>query len=105
MSSCSPQYEHVDIVDLEQNPTQYTNRNIEVEGGSSSGFLNYQLRYKGSSVKLDKGINIMGPYDSKINKIVLRGKFNKNKVLEVRSGFVDIDTGGNRILSKKRIEF
>ncbi len=100
----SPKYERVNLTDVISYPVQYVNRHIEVQGKTldpNDGLLALGDYYISPAMKTDLRANKKrrGRLMDIIQKhkllypdrVVVKGKFNNNKVLEIKEGFSEID--------------
>lgn len=100
----SPKYERADITDVISYPVQYVNRYIEVQGKTldpNGGLLALGDYYISPAMRTDLRANkkrqervmdIMQKHKLLYpDRIVIRGKFNNHKVLEIKDGFFEIN--------------
>jgi hypothetical protein len=102
-TSCAS-YERASIDDIRYSPKQYTGRNVEVQGSMldpNDGYLYAGTPMASIGIKTncyfpnkraEKLSDILqGRELSDINRTVIKGNFTNNEILEVKSGFVDIN--------------
>ena len=99
---CSPKYERADLTDLISYPVQYINRYVEVQGKTldpNNGLLALGDYYISPAIETDlrndkerrkKLIDIIHKHNlPHPDRIVVKGRFNSNRILEIRGGFVE----------------